>query len=71
MGSITVNKVIEEFNQLPLEDEEYIIEIIKKQLIEKRRHGILRRARESENNLKKGLVKKGTIEKLYKDLESD
>jgi len=28
MGGITENKVIEEFNRLPLEDEEYTIEII-------------------------------------------
>ncbi len=71
MSGITVDKVLEEFNQLPLEDEEYTIEIMKKQLIEKKRVGILMRAKEAESNLKKGLFKKGNVEELYKDLESD
>ena len=71
MNGMTVNKVIEDFNQLPLEDEEYTIEIMKKQLIEKKRLEILRRAKEVEHNLKKGLFKKGSVEKLYEDLESD
>ncbi|MEK6645669.1 MAG: hypothetical protein AABY84_03220 [Candidatus Firestonebacteria bacterium] len=70
MKGITVDKVIEEFNKLPLEDEEYTIEVIKKQLIEKKRQCILLRAKEAENNVKKGLFKKGTIENLHKDLEN-
>jgi len=70
MSGTTVTKVIEEFNQLSLADEEYTIEIMEKQLIEKKRENILFRSKEALNNLKKGLVKKGTLKDLYKDLES-
>ncbi len=70
MSGTTVTKVIEEFNQLSLADEEYTIEIMEKQLIEKKRGNILFRSKEALNNLKKGLVKKGTLKDLYKDLES-
>jgi hypothetical protein len=71
MSSATINKLIEEFNLLPLDDKEYAAEIIKKQLIEAKRGAIAKRAKEAETNLRKGMIKKGTIKELYKDLESD
>ena len=71
MGTNTLNKLIEDFSQLPLEDKEYAIDVIKKQLIEAKRDAIAKRAKEAMTNLKKGLVKKGTVKDLYKDLEGD
>ncbi|MCF6149290.1 MAG: hypothetical protein E3K37_11615 [Candidatus Kuenenia sp.] len=62
---------MEDFSKLPLEDKEYAIDVIKKQLIEAKRDAMAKRAKESMGNLKKGLVKKGTIKDLYKDLECD
>ena len=60
----TINTVIEEFNHLPLEDEEYTIEIMKKQLIEKKRQDILQRAKEAEDNYKNGICKKAGDERI-------
>ena len=71
MGTKTLNKLIEDFNLLPLEDKEYAIDVIKKQLGEAKRNAIAKRAKEAMTNLKKGLVKKGTVKDLYKDLEGD
>jgi len=48
------------------EDKEYAIDVIKKQLVEAKRDAIAKRAKEAMANLKKGLVKKGTVKDLYK-----
>ncbi len=71
MGRATVNKVIEDFDDLPLKEKEYVIEIMEKQFTEAKRAAIVKRAKEAKSNLKKGLVKRGTIKELYKDLELD
>lgn len=71
MSSTTLNKLIEEFSQLPLDDKEYAIGLIKKQLVEARRNAIARRAKEATANFKKGMTKRGTTKELHKDLESD
>jgi hypothetical protein len=71
IGSTTLNKLIEDFNQLPLSDKEYAADIIKKQLIEAKREAIAKRAKEAMANLKKGVIKRGTVKEFYKDLESD
>ena len=71
MENTALNKIIENFSSLPLEDKEYVLEIIKKLLIEARREAIAQRAEEAMVNLKEGRVKKGTVQDLCKDLESD
>jgi len=71
MKGVTLNRIIDDFNELPFEDREYAIELIQKQLIEAKRERIVRRAKEAETNLRKGKVKRGTMEDLFKDLEND
>ena len=71
MGGAALNKIIEDFSHLPLDDKEYALEVIKKQFIETRRESIVKRAKEAMANFKKGAVKKGTVKELYRDLESD
>jgi hypothetical protein len=71
MKGVTLNRIIDDFNELPFEDREYAIELIQKQLIEAKRERIVRRVKEAETNLRKGKVKKGTMEDLLKDLEND
>jgi len=70
MSSTTLDKLIDDFKQLPLDDKEYAVDIIKRQLIEAKREAIAKRAKEAAANLKKGKVKRGTVRELYKDLES-
>ena len=71
MRDTVLNKLIDDFNELPFEDREYALELIRKQLVEAKRNAIFRRAKEAESNLKKGRVKKGSLQELMKDLESD
>jgi hypothetical protein len=71
MSNITLDKVIKEFSLLPLEDKEYAVDIIEKQLTEAKREAIAKSAKKAMVNLKKGAVKKGAIKDLYKDLEID
>ena len=71
MNVKTLNKIIEDFSHLPLDDKEYAVEVIRKQLIEAKRAAIAKRAKEAMVNFRKGNSKIGDIKELYKDLESD
>ena len=71
MSRSTLNKLMEDFSLLTLDDKEYAVDVIRKQLIEAKREAITKRTKEVMANLKKGMVKSGTVKDLYKDLESD
>jgi hypothetical protein len=71
MKNTSLNKLVDDFNELPFADKEYAVELIQKQLIEAKREGIVSRAREAMSNLKKGKIKRGSIGDLLKDLEND
>ncbi len=71
MSSTTLNKLIDNFCHLTLDDKEYAAELLRKQLIEAKREAIAKRAKETLSNLRKGMVKRGSVKELYKDLESD
>jgi len=70
MGNTSINRVIEEFERLPLDDKEYVAEILRKQVIELKRDKLLARAEEARENLEKGIVKTGTVKDMFEDLES-
>ena len=71
MRNSNLNRLIEDFNHLSLEEREYLIELEKKQLIEAKREQIAKRAENAEKNYKKGRVKSGSVKELFKDLESE
>ena len=71
MKTESLNKLIEEFNNLSLEDREYAVSIIEKQLIDAKREVISIRVKKALGNYKKGICKTGSVSDLYKDLESD
>lgn len=71
MGSTDINKVIEEFHLLSMDEKEYVADLINKQLIESRREQIAQRAAEARKNLEKGNVKSGSFQDLYEDIEED
>jgi len=71
MGTTDINKVIEEFNLLPMDEKEYVADLINKQLIEFRREQIAHRAAEARKNLEKRNVKSGSFQDLYEDIEND
>jgi Arc/MetJ family transcription regulator len=71
MSNTSVNEVINEFDQLPSADKEYVAEIIRKQVIELKRGKLAQRAQDAKKNFSKRLVKSGGIKELLEDLESD
>jgi ribosomal protein S1 len=71
MSTTALNRLIEDFNELPMDDKEYAVDVIRKQLTEAKRNAIAKRAREAMANFKKGTIRKGTVQDLYKDLEID
>jgi len=71
MSTTALNKLIEDFRDLPMGDKEYAVDVIKRQLTEARRNAIAKRAKEAMANFKKGVARKGTVQDLYKDLEID
>jgi hypothetical protein len=64
-----LDKVIEDFGRLPLDDREYAADLIKKQLIEAKREAMCNRAKSALANAKKGKSKSGKVKDLRKDLE--
>jgi hypothetical protein len=71
MENTDINRVIEEFGHLPLEDMEYVVEIIRKQLIDLKREALVARVKEAKNNYTKGQIRMGGIKDLKEDLEGD
>ncbi len=71
MSTATVKNLIDEFIHLSLDDKEYVVEIIKKQLIEAKREAIAKREKTVMASFRKKMTKSGTVKELYKDLESD
>ena len=69
MGNTALNKLIEDFEGLSVDEKEYALDLVKKQLIEAKRNALAKRAREAVANLRKGRVKRGTIKDLYGDIE--
>ncbi len=69
MDTAILNKLIDDFSHLSVEDKEYAIEVVKKQLIEAKRVAISKKAKNALSNHNKGKVKTGTLNDLYKDLE--
>jgi phosphoglycerate-specific signal transduction histidine kinase len=71
VSTATVKNLIDEFIHLSLDDKEYVVEIIKKQLIEAKREAIAKREKTAMASFRKKMTKSGTVKELYKDLESD
>ncbi len=66
-----IDQILDAIASLSLDDQEMLINILKRRRIEKRREQILRDSRETMRAYKKGLAKRGTVDDLLKDLESD
>ncbi|MBP9191274.1 MAG: hypothetical protein KBF96_01860 [Ignavibacteria bacterium] len=71
MEALKINKFLETFENFSSNEKEYVFEVINNQLSKESRKRIIKRVKESRSNLKKGKVKTGNLEELYKDLEND
>jgi len=69
--SSSINALVDEFQQLTLDDQEYVAEIITKQLLEFRREHLADRIVEARASYKAGKTKSGSFDELMEDLEND
>jgi hypothetical protein len=67
-AAVTVNKVLEEIDQLDIDDRNYIHKILSCRLIDAERSLIAQRAREAEENYSHGLVRSGSVHDLLSEL---
>jgi hypothetical protein len=66
--SVSLNTVLEYVEKLDIEDQQYLQEIIHRRLIEKRRAGIVHRAKQAKAGVEKNRCRSGTAEDLLADL---
>jgi DNA-binding NtrC family response regulator len=66
-----LDQILDEIASLSLDEQEMLLDLLKKRHVEQKRLRIAREVREAQREHKKGLTKRGTIEDLLKDLESD
>ena len=69
--STVISTLVEEFQGLSLDDQEYAAEIINKQLLESRREYLASRVAEARANYSTGQIKSGSFDELMEDLEND
>ena len=67
----SINALVKEFQELPLDDQEYVAEIITKQLLESRREHLAVRVEEARANYATSQTKSGSFDELMEDLEND
>ena len=67
-NAVSLNTVLEYVEKLDIEDQQYLQEIIRRRLIEKKRSGILHRAKQAKAGVKKNQHRSGTAEDLLADL---
>ena len=67
-----LDQILDEIASLSLDEQEMLINIIKKRNIEQKRRADFKRIPgKPKRAIRKGLTKRGTVEDLIKDLESD
>lgn len=66
-----LDQILDEIASLSLDEQEMLLDILKKRHIEQKRLRIAREVKQAQREHKKGLTKRGTVEDLMKDLESD
>ena len=70
MQTTAISDIIGNFDILSVDDKEYTVGIIKKNLIETKRNELIKRVAEAKENYSKGKVKQGNLEDLFEDLGS-
>jgi hypothetical protein len=68
---MTFQEIIESIEILPVEDQDYLFDLIRKRRIEHRRAEILANAQEAMQAVKDGTAKRGSVQDLIADLLGD
>jgi len=65
-----LDEILGKVDEMPLEEQDLLIELIKNRCKEKRREDILANAHQTLEEYKKGLTSKGTVSDLFRELEA-
>jgi vacuolar-type H+-ATPase subunit H len=68
---MTFQEIIESIETLPVEDQDYLFDLIRKRRIEHRRAEILANAQAAIQAVKDGTAKRGSVQDLIADLLGD
>ncbi len=66
--TVSIQQVIEDFETLPTEDQDLLLELIHKRRVEKKRTEIARNATQTLTAIETGQAKRGTLADLRADL---
>ncbi len=66
-----LDQILDEIASLSLDEQEMVLNIARKQHLERKREQIFKDSQETLRAYKKGLAKKGTVDDLIRDLERD
>lgn len=66
--SVSLNTILEYVDELDIEDQQYLEEIIRRRLIERKRSDIVRRAKQAKGSVRKNQCRSGTADDLLADL---
>jgi hypothetical protein len=64
-----LDEILDRVDEMPLEDQDVLVDLIKNRFKERRREEILANARQTLDEYKKGLTSRGTVSDLLRDLE--
>jgi len=68
---LILQEIIDSIESLPIEDQDYLLELIRKRRIDNRRAEILANAQEVQQSFKDGTAKRGSVDDLIADLLGD
>lgn len=66
--AVSLNTVLEYVEKLDIEDQQYLQEIIRRRILEKKRSEIVRRAKQAKAGVRKKQCQSGTADDLLADL---
>jgi hypothetical protein len=66
--AVSINTVLEYVDKLDIEDQQYLQEIIPRQLLDAKRTAIVSRAKQAKTNVQKHASRSGTAKDLLADL---
>ena len=69
--SVTFQEALDILESLPVEQREYLIEIVRGRLIDHRRELLAENIRKAREEYARGEVKKGTVEELMRELANE
>ena len=65
---MSFHEIIEYVEELPVEEQELLIELVKKRIIEKRRRELEKEIKQARKDYEKGKVTRGTADDLIREI---